>query len=124
MTQKIEKLPEEAPEKQSRPPSMDEMVPKLEYMPGGLAWTNWHKQQPDPDRLVILWINLGRYSPNFYLTHRDAQGNWDIPQGKNLTPWAWAYVTPPAMDQEVAAKVHAEIVDKHDQEDAEAAKKK
>ena len=107
MSQKVEKLPVEP---EAPKVSFEEMVPKIDYMPGALIWNNWHKSKPDPDRHVLLWINLGNLTRNFFLTYMDLQGNWDVPQGKNLTPFAWTYLTPPVVDQQCIPKAQEEVL--------------
>jgi hypothetical protein len=50
----------------------------------------------------------------------DLQGNWDVPQGKNLTPFAWAYLTPPAIDESCVEEATKEVLADRERAIAEA----
>lgn len=110
MSDKIEALPIVNDSNAARTPTMEEMLPKLTFKPAALIWNNWHQGPPEQDRWVILFVNLGKVANNLIMTYRDAQGNWDLPSGKNYQPLAWAYIGAPDVDQEAAKASHAELV--------------
>ena len=76
-----------------------EVMKRMDFLPYTLSWKNFQKEQPVPDRWIILWCNLGRIAPNLILTYRDSTGNYDLPHPTKAYPvQAWAYVDVPEVD--------------------------
>lgn len=93
-------------------PSIDpkEIMKRLNYKPAALVWKNFQNEQPNPDRWVVLWCNLGRISPNLILTYRDATGNYDLPHPTKAYPvQAWAYIDLPEVDQAHLESIQQEL---------------
>lgn len=87
-----------------------EVMKRLVYKPAALVWENFQQKQPNPDRWVVLWCNLGRIAPNLILTYRDATGNYDLPHPTKAYPaQAWAYIDLPEVNQEALTACQKEI---------------
>ena len=88
----------------------EEIMKRLVYNPTLLNWNNFQQVQPEPDRMLLIWCNLGSIAPNLFLTYRDASGAYDMPHPNKRYPVkAWAYVDLPAVDEEHLEKVKTDL---------------
>lgn len=75
-----------------------------------LHWNNFQQNEPDKDRMFLLWCNLGKIAKNMYLTYRDASGAYDLPpSNKKYLVKAWAYVDMPHENQENLSKIKNDL---------------
>lgn len=95
MNDKIEEIEvEEVP--CSTPPSPEELLKKIVFEPSQFEWKNILVEQPEPDRWVILWCNVGTISQNFFVSYRDISGQYELPPSTRAYPVrAWAYLDIP-----------------------------
>lgn len=101
-----------------------ELLKRIVYKPSALVWKNFNAEQPQIDRWILIWCNMGRIAPNLYLSYRDSQGNYDLPHPTKPYPaQAWAYVDVPEMDQEELKKAQAELEEQAKKSAVEPAKK-
>ena len=99
---------QETPEKKVEEPDFDpqELMKRIQFKPAALVWHNFAEKHPDPDRWVLLWCNLGRIAQNFFVSFRDASGNYELPHPTKQYPArAWAYIELPAVDEEHMEKL-------------------
>ncbi len=69
---------------------------KIEFETSKLVWHNFRKEQPEVDRPFVLFCPMGTITPNLFITHRDAIGNYDLPHPtKRYNATAWAYIDIP-----------------------------
>lgn len=99
--------------KQDTPPvDPQELIKRIIFKPTAFIWNNFAQKQPDIDRWVILWCNLGNLANNLFLTFRDAAGNYDMPHPTKQYPVrAWAYINLPEVDKEHMEKAKKELVE-------------
>ena len=92
------------------PISSEEIMKRLVYNPTNLCWNNFQKSQPDPDRWMLIWCNLGNIAQNLFLTYRDSSGVYEMPQPSKRYPVrAWAYVDLPSVDEVHLNKIKSEL---------------
>lgn len=68
----------------------------LEFDPQNLEFTDFSKAQPELNRAILVWSNMGAFCPNFFVSFRDNLGNYTTPD--NTKQWAlnaWAYLEVP-----------------------------
>jgi len=99
--QKKEKVVELATDLKDRKAEQEEQAKKISFKPSSLKWHNFAQTMPDPDRWFIMWCNMGNIAPNFYISYKDAQGNFDLPHpAKRYAAIAWAYISIPEVDNQ------------------------
>lgn len=87
-----------------------EIAKKIIYLPFTIEWKNFCNEQPEKDRKVIIWCNLGNHTDNLYITHQDQGGNWrDLVSGMQYPVRAWAYLDNPVVNQESLQAAIAEL---------------
>jgi len=90
-----------------------EFISRLIYNPTMLEWKNFGAEQPESDHWFLLWCPMGKMAPDLFLTYRDREGNYDLPENrKKYAARAWAYVILPDVNEEEAKKVEKELLEK------------
>lgn len=100
------------PEIKTETPTVDpqELIKRIIFKRTTFVWNNFAQTQPDFDRWVLLWCNLGNLANNLFLTFRDASGHYEMPHPTKQYPVkAWAYVSLPEVDKEHMEKIKKEM---------------
>ena len=96
--------------KEDTPLDPQEIMKRIVFNPTQLVWNNFAQNQPDFDRWVILWCNLGNLANNLFLSFRDATGHYEMPHPTKQYPVrAWAYINLPEVDKEHLKKVKKDL---------------
>jgi hypothetical protein len=107
---KLENLPDSNILKIPEGVDFKEVLKRLVYKSGFLVWKNFHAEQPQPDRWVVLWCDLGRISNNLILSYRDSRGNYELPHPTKSYPvQAWAYIDIPQVDESTIEQIQMEL---------------
>lgn len=99
---KLPKKEEQAVEiKQPTQEEINAMLKKIQYKTQGLVWHNFHVEQPQQDRWILIWCAFGRLTQNLYVCFRNALGHYELPHPtKHFPLQAWAYIDNPEVVQQ------------------------
>lgn len=87
-----------------------EIARRIIYNNGCLEWKNFCNEQPEKDRRVIVFCNLGNLTENLYITHQDNGNNWrNLATGVQYPVRAWAYLDNPMISPENLKKITEEL---------------
>ena len=68
----------------------------VKFDPLTLQFIDFSAEQPENNRLVLIWSNMGAFAPFYFVSYRDNLGNYSVPD--NTKQWAlnaWAYLDGP-----------------------------
>ena len=94
---KKSKRPDAIPAKElAEQAQTEDLFKKVVFKPGALIWNNFHVEQPQPDRWIVLWCAFGKLCQNLYITYRNQLGHYELPHPtKHFPAQAWAYIDNP-----------------------------
>jgi hypothetical protein len=89
-----------------------EILKRIMFQTSKLEWVNFAQRTPESDRWIVIWCNLGRLSPNLFITYKDATGNYEMPHPTKQYPArAWAYIDIPLVDEKDLEKVKKQLIE-------------